>query len=1144
MLDLVYSDRLERLAAALIDAVDGDPLDPFTPRVIIVPNRRIAAYLSFATARARSIVANQSLPFLERYVADRIQAAVPGTRVVDRPLLVSLVLAALDDPSVMERPELSEIAGYTRTDGEEGGAEHLRRFQLAARVADLFIGYSLDRPEMVARWEDGGAALAGTPHAATERWQRALWLAVFGAGGIARRLGGPEGAWDTLPALLRRVPATKLALPRELPVFGFSYLSPGQLEILRALSAACRVRLYALHPCREFWEDVGARGPDSPAHELANDPADEDAPALRLWGRPGRDAARLLGKEAGFDFSDAFSAPDPQPATALARLQEAILSRAPADAIPPDGSLRVLACPGIRRELEIIASEIWSLVHADPSMRFNDVAVLLAGRETALYQAHVAAVFRELGDLPCSIAELPLASESRIVEALGLLLALPLGTFARPELLRLLVHPSLLARCPGVDRDDWIHWIEAVGIAHGADRRDHEGTYIRGEHFHWDQGLCRLALGACMAGERSGIREALSLGGAASYLPLELPPDRRQSAAQLGMLARSLIADAQRLRSAELPLAEWAIVFDDLAVAYLGAESDDDVRSLERARDSLAALAALDVDGRPLGYATAREYARAQLSQLRTSQGELLADGVVVAPLGAMRALPFRAVFVAGLGEGLFPASDDAGSLDLRAARPKTGDVTPRDRDRYAFLETLLSAQQRLTLSYVCRDARSGERLQPSSVVAELISLLAGDPTVEHPLRRWDDRYFGPHADLSSVDPIGRRQAESLALRRDLARHLEERELELPSRAILERGLRQPALAEVARSISLPLIANPASAPASDSGSGGGVVADADADPRADPVVLTIDQLRRFLECPMQAWAAAVLGMRAIDVEDPIARADEPFRMSPLAETALLREVFSAAMREGATTRDALAARYRHRAALEETAGRAPTGVFGEMERRRHTAILEAWRAATASASARLVSLGRAREHARVDQLAAPLRLSHAGRTFDVTGDLQPVSPSPVGSVVLIAGELRPKHRLRALLDHAVLAASGIESGPRYATLAPGAGRPVRLRLDAWRQDEAQSYLAGLGAELAGSSHDYLLPCEAVLRWLDAPKQDLARLVTGMRDAQRPSHSSRYGPIRRVEEIEPPADAVAIVDRRFRPLVSRSQELG
>ena len=46
--------------------------------------------------------------------------------------------------------------------------------------------------------------------------------------------------------------------------------------------------------------------------------------------------------------------------------------------------------------------------------------------------------------------------------------------------------------------------------------------------------------------------------------------------------------------------------------------------------------------------------------------------------------------------------------------------MTPRERDEYMFLETFLAARERLVLSYVARDPRSGDTKDPSSILLTL----------------------------------------------------------------------------------------------------------------------------------------------------------------------------------------------------------------------------------------------------------------------------------------------------------------------------------------------------------------------------------------------------------------------------------------
>src|SRR5207237_3111066 len=94
---------------------------------------------------------------------------------------------------------------------------------------------------------------------------------------------------------------------------------------------------------------------------LGDDPLGVDAAgenlALRLWARPGRENVRLLNQLTDGDFEGRF-APSGR-ATLLGRLQDDVLDRTARDVIDAnlraDGSLAVLRCPGLRRELEVVA---------------------------------------------------------------------------------------------------------------------------------------------------------------------------------------------------------------------------------------------------------------------------------------------------------------------------------------------------------------------------------------------------------------------------------------------------------------------------------------------------------------------------------------------------------------------------------------------------------------------------------------------------------------------------------------------------------------------------------------------------------------------------------------------------------------------
>ncbi|HWN69747.1 MAG TPA: hypothetical protein VNM90_19025, partial [Haliangium sp.] len=879
-------------------------------------------------------------------------------------------------------------------------------------------------------------------------------------------------------------------------------------------------------------------------------------------------------------FVDPAEAPAASPAGAagrvsmLAALQRDVLFRHPArqapdpEVDPADRSVQILGCPSIQRELEIIGNEIWALMARDASLRFNDVALLVSRGDQELYQAHIPAVFNELHRIPHHFADVPLHGESRMVEGLEMLLDLPFGRFTRPELLRILTHPAVLARYPDVDPNDWVHWSERLGIVHGADHDDHEGTYIERDLYNWQQGIRRLALGAFMAGERSGETRPFRLGESA-YLPEELPADLLPSAARFSLVARSLISDARYCRTARKPLAHWRIFFDLLVSSYLAPQTPEDERNLAACRDAIATLASADLDGQPVPYRIACELLRMQLVDLRGESGELLAHGVTVAPLLPMRPIPYRVVFLAGLGEGHFPASERESPLDLRVARRRRGDVSPRERDRYLFLETLLSARDRIYLSYVSRDDQTGETLQPSPVVLELAHILrrgyaheagAGRIAVDHPLRRYDPRYFpalfGPGSDvdradgdtraeapLVSVAPAAHRQAHVLALRRDLERMLREHGHDMPTMDELRAALASPRLAAVRAHLGWAELTPSAT----------------QAESEENTISISLAMVRRFLESPLQAWAAAVLRLRESEMEDLVARADEAFATPVAPMVGLLRDVFDAHLAAGEHGFDELVARYRQRAQHLELSGHGPTGVFSEIDQERHLAILARWHAhlgalGSAEVDGRfaIYSFGRAREHASAGELLPPLELTvELGEPgtrppvrVELFGRTEPLGGPDIGSLVAShRPSEHPRYLIRGFLDHLALSAAGLASDQPHVTTVITAGDHVaQYRLAPWTAAEARAHLAALVADMLGATHEYLLPCEAVFAFRDKPDRPLVAVIEGLKSSGR-GFSCLYGPVSQIDHLDAPRDAEAVIERRFGPLFQRLTQL-
>ncbi len=531
MIHLHYANRLENLVAPLADMIAlqqrAHPLDRAT---IVTPSRVIEDFLKHRVAERIGVAANLDFPFLRRFLARVVEAAEPKLHILDVEELELVLFESLR--TAMHHDELRAPRGYIENGRPTAAEKEVRTFRLARQLARLFREYSIARRPMLQSWMKHVAA-DSEQISENERWQRRLWMSTFGSNGYLRgewRADDSEHQWMLLPDAFEAISTSSLKAALSevavVHVFGLAYVGPAYLRILSQIGNLTELHIYALNPCLEFWEDVdslsrGDRESWTRRHskvggalEETVDPfeldAASDTPALRLWARPGREYIRMLNELTECDFDPHFSPPSDGPSSLLGNLQRDILNRAPerkladADAGNDDASIRFLACPGVAREAEIVANEIWSMLEHDSrgrnAIRFHQIGVLVPDALYPDYLPHLESAFSRLHQLPMNIVNRGSISEGPLREATSLLLQLPLGRFSRDEMLHLLNHPVIRGDAAEIESDQAGRWCQELGIFFGADAHDLSNTYLPPDTYHWDQGLRRLALRVCFLG--------------------------------------------------------------------------------------------------------------------------------------------------------------------------------------------------------------------------------------------------------------------------------------------------------------------------------------------------------------------------------------------------------------------------------------------------------------------------------------------------------------------------------------------------------------------------------------------------------------------------------------------------------------------
>jgi exodeoxyribonuclease V gamma subunit len=1178
MLQLHYANCFENLLGPLAQAVELDQRrDPLATLPIIVPNRAVEQFAKYGIAERLGVAANLAFPFLRRYLARIAEQADSSIRVLEVPhLQVALFQCLRSDAHLDGLRAVREY--FAAANPATDALGELRLFELAGRVAHLFQEYSISRSGMLHAWNSGSSPARSDE----ELWERTLWTLVFDRERAA--LGAPlafdtEHRWMLLPQALAAIPDSRLrdVLPPVLHVFGLA--SPGRvfLEIFARVGRLADLLVYALNPCMEFWEDVddssAARASTwrrraekvGTALEDGEDPFDlatpSDTRALQLWGRPGREYIRMLNELTQCDFQPHFT--HVGGASLLARLQEDILVRAasaPGDrknrVEPRPQSIRFIGAPGLRREVEIIANEILRVVSdAEGSgyspLRFHEVAVLVPDAVADAYLPQIESVFASQFAIPVEIAGRQFY-RCRAAEALALLIKFPLGRATRAEILRLLTHPVIAGTEGELDIDRLSAWCEELGVFFGVDASDLADTYVPANLFQWDQALTRITLGAFMEG---GLGEGHNLyqSESGALLPLTLLQEEVPAAARFLKTARTLLADTREIRSHRLSLSDWAFLLAELIGTYVQARDPEDQSFRDQCFEILEAMGSLRTD--PVSYEVAHSFVSASLSERAARQGGFSGRGVAAGSLGTLRALPFRAIFVMGMNEVAFPERDRREPTDLRLARRHPGDISPPERDRYLFLESILAARERIAFSWVERDPQTGDRLEPSTTVRELQSILRGyldtpqqltELTTFHPVSSYDPDYFPDLAAVARPDSSARRDLVSFdsaarcgARMRRLREHLAvgSQDHILPARAaLLERldpGVRA-RLAESLGSFELPIksVSN------------------------ADELDLPLAAVRRFLECPLQGAARYALGM----VEDdgpPEDAVDEPIALSRLDHALILREAFWTARGKPELFVDA----YREAIATAQMKGAAPAGPFADAAIEADCKRFARWcRELDAKrrdlGEWRVFRMGRGTESSRADRVLPPLRLDVCAidregrvlvRKVNLHGSLGAFSPALDSSLRLVTrSKPKPQDFLELFIAAIALRAAGEPVAKRFEALVLGDPARNSTKAALWSRglgtpvpDAAREYLAQLVGEMTTRAHDYFLPIEAVAEARRAIRRgkDALDRIDNIREGFG-SCASDYGPVRNARDYEPPDEheVAAIIGRRFQPV--------
>jgi exodeoxyribonuclease V gamma subunit len=714
---LNVSNSLQPLSLRLANDLNANIQDPFVKQWVVTQTEGMNSWLKQSIAKEYGIAANINFCKPNDIIAEIYRSGLStGKQIINTETIRWSIYEILDMPEFKSKFE--DIATYYVNND-------IKRIALSDELADLFDQYQVYRHDTVKVWTE---RLNNNEEA--KEWQEWIWHKIKNKLGedyqdrveMAQLLIEGLSREDVKADVKRKIPALHL--------FGIAVITPYYLQIFHELSKFMEIHLYLVNPSPEqIWMDdltekqiskllISQQKPRAEVDLLmvGND-------LLLNWGSIVKQSFALLMKHDDFvnvyNEEDAIPVTDPE--TLLKKIQYDIYNnlnsktRQTLSAIDyKDGSIKINGAYTPAREVEILQNYLIELIDKrNEKLSPKDILVLVSDIET--YAPFIHAVFGNSPyKFPYNIADESYSAGNNMFTAIQEILSLDAEKFKVEDVLRLLESPYIRNRFNIKDEEVLRTAARQAGIIFSMEGRRSDDT----RYISWEYGLKKIMYGICMSGEQD-VHD-----GQDGFIPLDTAEgteaiDRVRLMYFVRMLYKKLID-----RSQNRTISEWAVYLQFLVedmIFQAGEKDDEDYTKLVQFTEQMALLEKnANVE---ISFEVFR-HSFLQRLDLEKKAGSFAKGGITFCSLVPMRSIPFKVVAMLGMDFDKFPRKETALSFSL-LNEWKLGDRDVKNNDKHLFLETLMSAQKYLYISYLAANSKDGASLPASSLVDELIDYVA-----------------------------------------------------------------------------------------------------------------------------------------------------------------------------------------------------------------------------------------------------------------------------------------------------------------------------------------------------------------------------------------------------------------------------------
>lgn len=713
---LFVSNSLYALVDALNESMNVKTQHILLPEYIVIQTEGMSNWLTLQIADSQGIAANLQflkpndlIQYIYRLVSDHQQSPF------SRQGLDWLVFQVLGSEEFqLKYPDKAAYFLNDRNNADQ------RRLSLARRLSDLFDQYQVYRTTEIILWNQSELSDIDIDF----QWQAYIWKQIKSI--AADKLPDMTVIQSVILAALQspeKVSKIKERIPN-IYLFGLSVITSYHIHVFYQLAQHIPLNIYLLNPAPDFYwiSDLSERDLLRMIRRKNNlEYLSRGNELLLNWGKLIQATFGMLYEnDALINAQVEVGVKAPERNSLLHKIQNDIFNNKYEEikfntVDLQDKSLQIVGNYSKVREVQVLYNYLAELFDFGlPGLKAREVLVMV--NNIADYSPFIRAIFDNAPyKLPFTIADEPLTNGDTPISCLLAIFSLNESNITAENVLQLLEFTCIRLRYGLSDIHLLRQAVNEASIRYGMDNSLENDSYL----VSWRYGLQRIIYGLCISGE-----PIINIDGN----PL-IPLDKFEGTFALEQLSLfALFVDDLfhniRQRKKLFNMSAWVQFTRNTIEKLMDISADENEKYYKIIDNHLRNYVEIStVVDEELSFESFSIHLQSNLSHEQQSR-LFSSGGITFCSLIPMRSIPFRVIALLGMGFNDFPRKENKADFDLIHQQHQLGDRNIKDNDKQLFLDTVLSAEDRLFISYPSRSLQDNSTLPPSILVDELLEYI------------------------------------------------------------------------------------------------------------------------------------------------------------------------------------------------------------------------------------------------------------------------------------------------------------------------------------------------------------------------------------------------------------------------------------